>query len=415
MPDYKKIILKNSSVPNAVPLASFLDSGEIALNYADKKIYYKDANGNVVVHETPGIAVDSAINSIVKRDGNGSGNFAGVISSVSDPGIYCLEATHSDGVAAKIISEQFHNAIEITAESGIGAFIEVDNGIGASMSSNSGVGASISSSSATGAQIVSDTGTGASISSDSGTGATISSDSGTGAYITSASGIALNVYSSGGDGVYITSDNTAEDAYALAISANDAIGLTIATVNDIGADIHSKNDFGAEIYTEDGPYNVAFGNRADSRQLAVSAPNCTLDWLNLVNEDVTTTGSLQIETLTANRNWTLPNASGTIVLDTAIDTTVTGSGKTFTSADSGKIFHVSGTNTLTLPAWTSVSFAWCIGIVNTGGNTLTFNIESGSGNTINDATTITNTVKFSSIYIYRSPTTDQFIALGTLY
>ena len=120
--------------------------------------------------------------------------------------------------------------------------------------------------------------------------------------------------------------------------------------------------------------------------------------------------------LTINNNTTI---SGDLTVDgniiTSIDSTITGSGKTFTNADSGKIFHVSGTNTLVLPVYTTADTAWSIGIVNVGGNTLTVNIAGGSVNTINDAVTISNTVKYSSIYIYRSTTTGKFIALGTLY
>jgi hypothetical protein len=120
--------------------------------------------------------------------------------------------------------------------------------------------------------------------------------------------------------------------------------------------------------------------------------------------------------LTINNNTTI---TGDLTVDgniiTSIDSTITGSGKTFTNADSGKIFHVSGTNTLVLPVYTTADTAWSIGIVNVGGNTLTVNIAEGSVNTINDAVTISNTVKYSSIYIYRSTTTGKFIALGTLY
>lgn len=98
-----------------------------------------------------------------------------------------------------------------------------------------------------------------------------------------------------------------------------------------------------------------------------------------------------------------------------LDSTITGSGKTFSNSDSGKIFHVTGTNTLTLPTYTSTNSGWTVGIVNVGGSTLTFNIASGSGNTINDVTTFSNTVKWSSLYIYKSDISGKFIAIGILY
>ena len=42
-----KIILKKSAVTGKVPLSTDLDYGELALNYADGKIYYKGADNLV--------------------------------------------------------------------------------------------------------------------------------------------------------------------------------------------------------------------------------------------------------------------------------------------------------------------------------------------------------------------------------
>ena len=44
-----KIILKKSSVTSKVPLATDLDTGELAVNLVDKKLYSKDAGGNVIL------------------------------------------------------------------------------------------------------------------------------------------------------------------------------------------------------------------------------------------------------------------------------------------------------------------------------------------------------------------------------
>ena len=145
MSDYKKIILKNSPVPNAVPLEDFLDYGEVALNYADKKLYYRELGGAVTVHETPDIDVEGAPNSIVRRNLDGSGLFNGVISETTDPDLYAIRATHSAGVAARIVGGGNYTAAEIVAVSGIGANISSTSGIGANISSTSGTGAIISS------------------------------------------------------------------------------------------------------------------------------------------------------------------------------------------------------------------------------------------------------------------------------
>jgi hypothetical protein len=86
---------------------------------------------------------------------------------------------------------------------------------------------------------------------------------------------------------------------------------------------------------------------------------------------------------------------------------------TFTSADDAKIFHVSGTTTLTLPAASNVSDGWSIGIVNVGVAPITVNRVST--NTINGTlTTFSNTVPYSAFYIYKS-SSSTFVAIGILY
>jgi hypothetical protein len=128
------------------------------------------------------------------------------------------------------------------------------------------------------------------------------------------------------------------------------------------------------------------------------------------------TGPLTINNYLINNNTTITGdltVDGTII--TTFDSTITGSGKTFSNADSGKTFQVSGTNTLVLPTYASAKTGWSIGIVNVGGNTLTVNIAGGSGNTINDVTKFNNTVKYSLVNIYKSDISGKFIAIGVLY
>lgn len=42
-----KVLLKKSSVASKIPLTTDLDYGELALNYADGKLYFKDASNNI--------------------------------------------------------------------------------------------------------------------------------------------------------------------------------------------------------------------------------------------------------------------------------------------------------------------------------------------------------------------------------
>ena len=101
--------------------------------------------------------------------------------------------------------------------------------------------------------------------------------------------------------------------------------------------------------------------------------------------------------------------------NTTFDSSINGSGKTFTNADDGKIFHATGANTLTLPTYSVTNSGWSFGLVNVGGLPITFNVAAGSGNTINDDTAFNNTVKWSSVYVYKSDIADKFIAIGVLY
>ena len=98
-----------------------------------------------------------------------------------------------------------------------------------------------------------------------------------------------------------------------------------------------------------------------------------------------------------------------------IDLSITNSGRNFVNADDGKIFHINGTSliTMTLPEYSTVNDGWSIGIVNTGGNTI--GINSASGNNINGKTAEYNTIKYTAIYIYKSATLNEYIALGILY
>ena len=46
-----KIILKKSSVPSKIPQVADLEYGELAINYADGKLFYKNASNEVASFE----------------------------------------------------------------------------------------------------------------------------------------------------------------------------------------------------------------------------------------------------------------------------------------------------------------------------------------------------------------------------
>ena len=47
MPVNNKIVIRSSGVPQDIPLVSTLDNGELALNYNDGRLYYKNSTGNL--------------------------------------------------------------------------------------------------------------------------------------------------------------------------------------------------------------------------------------------------------------------------------------------------------------------------------------------------------------------------------
>ena len=63
----QKFLVKRSSVENKVPAAGDLDTGELALNLKDQKLYTKDADGNVFE-----IGADQDVSGFVKLDDEGT-------------------------------------------------------------------------------------------------------------------------------------------------------------------------------------------------------------------------------------------------------------------------------------------------------------------------------------------------------
>jgi hypothetical protein len=62
------IITKNSSTASAVPAAGSLVKGELALNVADKKMYSKDASGNVFLVSSATMVDDASASAILAND-----------------------------------------------------------------------------------------------------------------------------------------------------------------------------------------------------------------------------------------------------------------------------------------------------------------------------------------------------------
>ena len=228
------LIITNSGIPNIIPTPGMLAFGELALNWADSALYFKDTEGD--------IRVIPAVN-------------------------------ESDPEKAPLVTPSFTGPVTVTSTNGMGVIISSNINVGAYVTSNSGYGASISST--------------------SGYGASISSDTSVGAYLSSISGVAAEIHSGTGAGAHISS-STAR-----------------------GAGIFSDTNTGAEISSSEGDYHATFGTSGIDRSF-IARLKGAFGWIRGAF-----TGRIHPpDTLTGNRTWTLPNATGTIALTSDINPVV---------------------------------------------------------------------------------------------
>ena len=132
-------------------------------------------------------------------------------------------------------------------------------------------------------------------------------------------GLALNVNASSGDGLEV--EATARGAY---IHTANGIGAVIESQNGIGANIISDSSIGLEVFTNatGENYNIKIGKPSGSKILGISSPGVSLDWAYTANSKV---GKLKSpDTLSDNHVWTLPDSTGTIVLDSNIGSYIEG-------------------------------------------------------------------------------------------
>jgi hypothetical protein len=105
-----KIILKKSAVASKVPTISDLDYGELALNYADGKLYYKNSNNAIdefisssasvagvssVGGATGAISAQQLLDFIKQVDGSGSGLDADTLDGINSSSFATLDGTQT--------------------------------------------------------------------------------------------------------------------------------------------------------------------------------------------------------------------------------------------------------------------------------------------------------------------------------
>ena len=120
-----KILIKRSSVPGSVPLTNQLEFGELALNLADKKIFFRTASNDIASFDQTPYTFLNNLSSTVFKEGNNS--VTGIYSQVL--GGYNNDVTGSGSVAVNgenndidgdfsFIGNGLNNTIGISGEYG---------------------------------------------------------------------------------------------------------------------------------------------------------------------------------------------------------------------------------------------------------------------------------------------------------
>lgn len=120
-----KILIKRSSVPGAVPSLTSLDTGELAINIADKKIFFKDTDNKLATFEESPFTFLSNLSSIIIKNGNNnvtevySNVFGGYNNDITGAGSTVINGENNDisGDFAVIVNG-LNNTIDIGGDYG---------------------------------------------------------------------------------------------------------------------------------------------------------------------------------------------------------------------------------------------------------------------------------------------------------
>jgi len=90
-----KVTLKRSSVAGKIPLTSDLDFGEVALNFTDGRLYFRNSNDQIEFFETPSDSSSEASAFDVLKDDLNLGSVTGTVTQVLDLGSITESANDS--------------------------------------------------------------------------------------------------------------------------------------------------------------------------------------------------------------------------------------------------------------------------------------------------------------------------------
>jgi hypothetical protein len=88
-----KVLLKKSSVVARVPTISDLDYGELAINYADGKLYFKTSSNNINYFSSADQIANDSLFQVVARDATVSTKLSGLLQTYLDYDSFTTRST----------------------------------------------------------------------------------------------------------------------------------------------------------------------------------------------------------------------------------------------------------------------------------------------------------------------------------
>lgn len=297
-----KVLLKKSSVAAKVPLTSDLEFGELAINYADEKLYFKNSSNQIVFFSSAG----SNLEDLTAGTGLTGGPYNGVTAvTLSLANTAVTPGTYGGATSIPVLTVDQQGRITAASTSSISV------GDGTLTLSTSGIATgsqTFTSNQATNATFtVNVPGTNIAEGTRTTTTVPITSSTGTGATLSAASTTLAGVMSA--------DDKTKLDGIASGAEVNQNAFSNVAVSGQTTVAADSKTD----TLTLVAGTNVTITTDAATDSITISANDSSVDWSEIQNKPdpvvtVTLTGDV-----TGTGNTTLTDlASGTISFATTI-------------------------------------------------------------------------------------------------
>lgn len=118
-----RVLLKKSSVASRVPTTSDLEYGEVAINYADGRLYYKDSSNNIKYFlESSQLSTASTLDDVTTNGSTTTNSIT--VGGLSIDNLYTLPT--ADGTNGQVITTDGSGNLSFTTVSGSGGYAASD-------------------------------------------------------------------------------------------------------------------------------------------------------------------------------------------------------------------------------------------------------------------------------------------------